>query len=61
MELFKDHVYLCRNADEYKVAVEKALTENTDEKKNERIQFARSHSWKNNVQQIYNQIEKLVN
>ena len=35
--------------------------ENTEEKKNQRIQFARSHSWKNNVQQIYNQIEKLVN
>ena len=61
MELFKEHVYLCANIADYKVAVEKALTENSEEKKNERIAFARSHSWKNNVQQIYNQIEKLLN
>jgi glycosyltransferase involved in cell wall biosynthesis len=61
MELFKDHVYLCFNADDYKDAVERALVENTEEKKNGRIAFARSHSWKNNVQQIYNQIEKLLN
>jgi non-homologous end joining protein Ku len=61
MELFKDHVYLCFNADDYKDAVERALAENTEEKKNGRIAFARSHSWKNNVQQIYNQIEKLLN
>jgi glycosyltransferase involved in cell wall biosynthesis len=61
MELFREHVYLCSNVNEYKVALEKALTENTTDKKNQRIQFARSHSWKNNVQQIYNQIEKLVN
>jgi glycosyltransferase involved in cell wall biosynthesis len=61
MELFREHVYLCDNVEEYKVAVEKALSENTEERKKERIEFARSHSWKNNVQQIYNQIEKLLN
>jgi teichuronic acid biosynthesis glycosyltransferase TuaH len=58
MELFKDHVYLCNNAEAYKNAVEMALHENNEEKKKERILFARSHSWKNNVQQIYQQIEK---
>lgn len=61
MELFKDHVYLCFNADDYKEAVERALSENSEEKKNKRIAFARSHSWQNNVQQIYNQIEKILN
>jgi glycosyltransferase involved in cell wall biosynthesis len=61
MELFKEHVYLCTTAEEYKVAVEKALAENTEEKINQRIQFAKSHSWKNNVQQIYIQIENLLN
>ncbi len=60
MELFKDHVYLCTNAEGYKAALEKALQENTPQKKKERIDFARSHSWKNNVQAIYNQIEKLL-
>jgi glycosyltransferase involved in cell wall biosynthesis len=58
MELFKDHVYLCSSLEEYKIAVEKALTENTEENKNNRIQFATSHSWKNNVDAIYSQIEK---
>ena len=61
MELFKDHVYLCATLNDYKEAVEKALLENTEENKNNRIAFARSHSWKNNVQQIYNQIEKILN
>lgn len=61
MELFKDHVYLCADVADYKVAVEKALQENSEEKKNKRIAFARSHSWQNNVQEIYNQIEKILN
>ncbi len=61
MELFKDHVYLCNNAEAYTMAVDKALAENTAEKRAARIQFARSHSWKNNVEQIYKQIETLLN
>lgn len=56
MELFREHVYLCANIDEYKIALEKALADNCPEKINGRIAFAKSHSWKNNVQQIYNQI-----
>jgi len=58
MELFSDHVYLCSSLEDYKTAVEKALTENSEENKNYRIGFARSHSWQNNVHAIYNQIEK---
>jgi glycosyltransferase involved in cell wall biosynthesis len=58
MELFKDHVYLCANAVDYKLAVEKALSENNEEKKNGRILFARSHSWKNNVDMIYKYIQQ---
>lgn len=61
MELFRDHVYLCNDITDYKNAVEKALLENTPENQQRRITFARSHSWKNNVQQIYNQIEKFLN
>lgn len=58
MELFKDHVYLCNSLDDYKQAVEKALIENTEAKKKERILFARSHSWENNVNMIYKSIEQ---
>lgn len=59
MLLFKDQVYLCTNAEEYKEAIEKAINENTLEKINQRILFAKSHSWENNVKQIYKQIENL--
>jgi glycosyltransferase involved in cell wall biosynthesis len=58
MELFKDHTYLCSNAEDYKAAVEKALEENTPAKQQQRIAFARSHSWHNNVQAIYKHIEE---
>lgn len=61
MQIFRDHVYLCNDADAYKAALEKALTENTAEKQSARIGFARSHSWQNNVQQIYKQMETLLN
>lgn len=58
MELFKDHTYLCDTAEDYKVAVEKALSENNEAKQQGRIAFARSHSWYNNVQAIYKHIEQ---
>lgn len=58
MELFREHVYLCSSLEEYKAAVEKALADNSEESKARRIQFAKSHSWENNVNAIYNQIEK---
>ncbi len=59
MELFREHSYLCSTAKEYEEAVELALLDLTEEKTNARIQFARSHSWENNVISIYNQIEKV--
>lgn len=58
MELFKEHVYLCSNLEEYKTAVEKALTENNENTIKERIRFARSHSWENNVLAIYKCIQQ---
>jgi glycosyltransferase involved in cell wall biosynthesis len=60
MLLFKDQVYLCANAKEYKEALEKAIHENTSEKIQQRILFAKSHSWENNVKEIYKQIENLL-
>jgi hypothetical protein len=56
MELFRDHTYLCSTPDEYKQAIEKALLENNEEKENNRIHFARSHSWENNAKSIYKYI-----
>jgi glycosyltransferase involved in cell wall biosynthesis len=61
MELFKEHVYLCDSLDDYKEALEKALNENNQEKENQRILFAQSHSWENNVKNIYKCIQKKMN
>jgi glycosyltransferase involved in cell wall biosynthesis len=61
MELFKKHVYLCSSLQDYQIAVEKAITENNSEKMKARIEFARSHSWKNNVQAIYKHISENIN
>ncbi|MEI7662527.1 MAG: glycosyltransferase [Bacteroidota bacterium] len=61
MELFRNHAYLCTNVAEYQEAVESALLVLNDEKViRERIQFARSHSWKNNVSSIYQHIQELM-
>ncbi len=56
MEIFKEHAYLCSGAPEYLVAIDKALQDITEEKNNERILFAQSHSWKNNVDQLFKYI-----
>lgn len=61
MELFREHVYLCSSLQDYQAAVEKALQDNSNSKKNQRIDFARTHSWENNLQEIYTQIQKLIN
>jgi len=59
MELFREHTYLCTSVEEYREAVEKALLANGPEEVKARILFARSHSWENNVNSIYKQIEKV--
>jgi glycosyltransferase involved in cell wall biosynthesis len=54
MEVFADHTYLAENKEQYLEMVEKALTENTVEKESAREIFAKSHTWENNVLEIYN-------
>ena len=52
MEIFKDHVYLGKTSLNYVNCIELALKENSDEKIKNRIQFAKSHTWENNVTEI---------
>ena len=58
MEMFKNHVYLGSSKEEYISLTEKALSENTTKLIAERIEFAKSHTWENNVLAIYEAIEK---
>ncbi len=58
MEIFREHVYLCNNVEDYQMAVEDALNNDTVEKTRQRILFAQSHSWKNNVSRLFDHIQK---
>ena len=56
MEMFKDYVYLGETKEDYIQLIEKAL-ENITSKKIEKIAFAKSHSWENNVKAIYKEMQ----
>ncbi|HMG08928.1 MAG TPA: glycosyltransferase [Mucilaginibacter sp.] len=61
MSVFEQHTYLGTTKGDYIQLIEKALSEDSEEKRQERIQFAATHTWENNVREIYaavNQFEK---
>ncbi len=58
MKAFKDYTYLAHNKEEYVEFISKALEDDTEEKAKDRIAFARTHTWENNVKAIY---EAIVN
>ena len=60
MELFREHSYLCSSVADYQEAVETALQEDSEEKASQRIAFAQSHSWKNNVNEIFKCIHEAL-
>ncbi len=53
MSIFKDYTYLGKTKEDYIILIEKALAENSTEKQQERIKYARSHTWENSVAEIY--------
>jgi glycosyltransferase involved in cell wall biosynthesis len=53
MKIFEDHVYLAGSPEEYEGLVKQALAEDSPFKVEERIRFARTHSWHNCVAEIY--------
>jgi teichuronic acid biosynthesis glycosyltransferase TuaH len=57
--VFSEHTYLGKNSDEYIFLIEKAVTENNNEKRAERKRFAGEHTWENSVQLIYEAIKKV--
>jgi teichuronic acid biosynthesis glycosyltransferase TuaH len=56
MSVFTEFVYLAKDPDEYIATITKALEENTPQLEQSRIDFASSHTWENNVQEIYKAI-----
>lgn len=59
MEVFKGHCYLAKNKEEYIKAIEKALVNNNDKEAARRRDFAMTHTWENNVEEIYKAINKV--
>jgi len=59
MEYFREFTYLGSSHDDYISLIEKALSENNPQKQQERRTFALSHTWENNVLEIYKAIEKV--
>ncbi len=59
MEYFEEYTYLGETPEGYVQLIEKALVENTPELEVKRKQFGLSHSWENNVNEIYNCILKV--
>ncbi|MBT8187074.1 MAG: glycosyltransferase [Croceitalea sp.] len=53
MEYFKEHTYLGETPEDYVVLIEKALKENSTNLEASRREFGLSHSWENNVNEIY--------
>ncbi len=58
MEVFKNYCYLAHTSDEYVELIEKALKENNETLQKERAQFAASHTWSNNVAEIWKSLER---
>lgn len=56
MSVFSQHTYLGITKEEYVTLIEKAIAEDSPEKREQRIRFAATHSWENNVIEIYKAI-----
>ncbi|MBI9035520.1 MAG: glycosyltransferase [Bacteroidales bacterium] len=61
MEAFKGIVYLAKNAEEYVSHSIHALENESEERIQERKNFARNHTWENNVNEIYKAIKNTIN
>ena len=59
MEYFRDYTYLGVTPEDYVELIEKALSENTEELERQRKAYGLSHSWENNVKEIYNCIVRV--
>ena len=57
MQMFDQYVYLGSSKEDYIGLIEQALNDHSVTTKNKRIDFAKSHTWENNVRAIYTAID----
>jgi len=60
MEVFSDYCYLAKNKEGYIKAIEAALNTDTEEEVKRRRDFAMTHTWENNVEEIYKAINEIM-
>ena len=56
--MFKEYVYQADTKEDYVTLIDKAIAENTSDRIQNRIEYAKSHTWSNNVKTIYSSIIK---
>ncbi|NPD46597.1 MULTISPECIES: glycosyltransferase [unclassified Lentimicrobium] len=61
MDYFKDHTYLASTHEEWVAVIDKALNEDSKELQKERISCGTSHSWENNVKEIFKYVTAFEN
>jgi len=61
MSIFSHHTYLAKTANDYIILIDKALKEDNGELQQSRRTFAASHTWENNVKEIYKGINEFLN
>lgn len=59
MSIFSEHVYLATTKEDYIALIGQALAEDSEIKRVARINFATTHTWENNVLEIYKAISRL--
>jgi hypothetical protein len=57
MEYFKENTYLATTHEEWVTEVQKALNENSEALQKQRTACGMSHSWENNVKEIYKYVD----
>jgi glycosyltransferase involved in cell wall biosynthesis len=60
MSVFARHTSLATNKEEFGQMIKDGLSENTPEREAARENFARDHSWENNVKEIYTAMETVM-
>ena len=59
MSVFSDYTYLAENKEEYITCIEKALSEDNELIRTKREEFAKQHTWENNILEISKAIDKV--
>ncbi len=60
MSIFAAHTYLANNKEEYVTLIAKALAKDSTALQNARREFASSHTWENNVKEIYKAVNEIL-